>query len=60
MTVFDTSLNSLTGVPKVKYPLSIYCIGYRHNDPYSIYLEMGRPSDLRREDVAKLNALSDG
>lgn len=50
----------LTNIPAGKYKLSVYRIAYQHNDPYSRYLEMGRPMDLSREDVAKLNALSTG
>ena len=50
----------LTNLPAGNYKLTIYRIGYRHNDPYSFYLEMGRPMDLSREDVAKLNSLSSG
>lgn len=45
---------------KCKYKLKIYRIGYNHNDPYSRYLEMGRPVDLKREEVADLKALSSG
>jgi len=40
--------------------VTIYRIAYQHNDPYSRFLEMGRPMDLSREDVAKLNDLSSG
>jgi len=50
----------LTNIPAGKYKLTTYRIGYQHNDPYSRYLEMGRPMDLSREEVAGLNALSSG
>ena len=40
--------------------MKINRIGYNHNDPYSRYLEMGRPVDLKREEVADLKALSSG
>lgn len=43
-----------------KYRLSIYQIGYNHNDPYSYYLKQGSAADLSREEVAKLKGLSDG
>ena len=42
------------------YQRAVYQIGYHHNDPYSRYLEMGAPTDLSREDVAQLKALSSG
>ncbi len=50
----------LSNVPAGSYKLTVYRIGYRHNDPYSRFLEMGRPTDLSREDVAMLNGLSSG
>ncbi len=50
----------LTNIPAGKYKLTTYRIAYQHNDPYSRFLEMGRPMDLSREDVATLNSLSSG
>lgn len=50
----------LTNIPAGRYKLTTYRIGYQHNDPYSRYLEMGRPMDLSREDVAMLNSVSSG
>jgi len=50
----------LTNVPAGTYTLAIYRIAYQHNDPYTRFIEMGRPMDLSREDVMKLNALSSG
>jgi xylan 1,4-beta-xylosidase len=50
----------LSNVPAGRYKLTTYRIAYQHNDPYSRYLEMGRPMDLSREDVAALNTLSSG
>ncbi|MFZ0963128.1 MAG: hypothetical protein WAO35_19870 [Terriglobia bacterium] len=50
----------LTNLPAGKCKLTIYRIGYQQNDPYIRYLEMGRPMDLSREDVAMLNSLSSG
>lgn len=35
-------------------------IGMKPFGPYSEFMEMGRPMDLRREAVAKLKALSSG
>ncbi len=43
-----------------KYRLRVYQIGYRQNDPYSRYLEMGSPTDLSRADAAELRSLSTG
>lgn len=41
------------------YSVEIRKIGYRANDPYSLYLEMGK-TDLTREEVAALKNASDG
>jgi len=48
------------GMASGKYELKIYRIGYKQNDPYTRYLEMGSPSNLSREDVAALKKLSAG
>jgi xylan 1,4-beta-xylosidase len=50
----------LTNLPKGKYRLVTYRIGYQHNDPYSRYLELGQPADLSREVIGDLNKLSSG
>lgn len=50
----------LTNIRHGRYEVKTYRIGYHHNDPYSRYLEMGRPSDLSREEVAELKKLSSG
>jgi xylan 1,4-beta-xylosidase len=34
-------------------------VGFRNNDAYTAYLEMGRPETLTAEQIAALNALSD-
>lgn len=56
----ETVSVKLTNVPAGKYKMTVYRIGYHHNDPYSKYLEMGRPMDLSREEVAELKNLSSG
>jgi xylan 1,4-beta-xylosidase len=47
-------------LPPGKYKQQVYKIGYQQNDPYSRYLELGKPSDLSREAVADLKTLSAG
>ncbi|HBF34760.1 TPA: glycoside hydrolase [Candidatus Sumerlaeota bacterium] len=51
---------NVKNLPKGKYNLAIYKIGYQQNDSYSRYLEMKQPSDLSREAVADLQKLSSG
>jgi xylan 1,4-beta-xylosidase len=40
------------------YRLSLHRTGYRANDPYSAYLDMGAPSSLTGEQLTKLQALT--
>ncbi|SDP29067.1 xylan 1,4-beta-xylosidase [Mucilaginibacter sp. OK268] len=45
---------NLSHVPAGKYTLEIYKVGYRVNDAYTSYLDMGRPGQLNRQQVEKL------
>ncbi|HLK15901.1 MAG TPA: hypothetical protein VKT78_13940 [Fimbriimonadaceae bacterium] len=42
------------------YELTVYRVGYRINDPFADYLDLGRPSQLTRPQVAKIKAKNDG
>ncbi|MHB8637777.1 MAG: GH39 family glycosyl hydrolase [Fimbriimonadaceae bacterium] len=42
------------------YQLKVYRVGYRINDPYADYLDLGRPSQLTRPQVAKIKAKNNG
>jgi xylan 1,4-beta-xylosidase len=44
--------------PRTSYHLKVYRTGYRANDAYSAYLEMGSPKDLSAAQVAHLNYLT--
>ena len=50
----------LTGVKPGKYKLKIYQVGYRVNDAYAVYKDLGSPAQLTRAQVAQINAASDG
>lgn len=50
----------LSGVPEGNYQMEIYRIGYEFNDPYTLYAQMDRPSQLNKEQVEKLKAHSNG
>lgn len=50
----------LTNLPAGNYKLATHRIGYKMNDPYTPFLEMGRPMDVKRQDIAKLKELSSG
>jgi xylan 1,4-beta-xylosidase len=48
------------GLPPGKYELKLYRVGYRVNDVYGDYLEMGSPATLTREQVRRLAEKNDG
>lgn len=50
----------LKRIPPGQYTLEVYQVGYRANDPYTTYFDMGRPGQLTREQVRKIKALNDG
>jgi xylan 1,4-beta-xylosidase len=45
-------------VPNEGYRLEVHRTGYRANDAYSAYIEMGSPKDLTAKQVANLNGLT--
>ncbi|WP_345947614.1 glycoside hydrolase [Mucilaginibacter sp. PAMB04274] len=50
----------VNNVKNGKYKLEIYKVGYQQNDPYTSYLEMGRPAQLSRNDVLQLSKKAAG
>ncbi|MFL6216544.1 MAG: GH39 family glycosyl hydrolase [Blastocatellia bacterium] len=48
------------GLPPGLYELKLYRVGYRVNDVYGDYLEMGSPATLTREQVRRLAEKNDG
>jgi xylan 1,4-beta-xylosidase len=42
----------LKNLPAGQYTLKVYKTGYRSNDPYDSYLDLGAPSQLTRQQVA--------
>jgi xylan 1,4-beta-xylosidase len=45
-------------VPNADYRLEVYRTGYRANDAYSAYIEMGSPKELNASQIAHLNELT--
>ncbi|WP_091380443.1 GH39 family glycosyl hydrolase [Mucilaginibacter mallensis] len=45
---------NLSHIPAGKYTMEIYKIGYRVNDAYTSYVDMGRPAQLSLQQVQKL------
>jgi xylan 1,4-beta-xylosidase len=50
----------ISGIPAGTYNLDIYKVGYRVNDPYTIYFDMGKPGQLTKEQVRKIKELNNG
>ncbi|HLP15292.1 MAG TPA: glycoside hydrolase [Bacteroidota bacterium] len=50
----------LSHVPAGKYTLEIYKVGYRVNDAHTGYIDMGRPTQLTKQQVEKLKKQNDG
>jgi xylan 1,4-beta-xylosidase len=51
---------NISKVPAGTYNVQIYKVGYRINDPYTTYVDMGRPRQLTKEQVQKIKKLNDG
>jgi xylan 1,4-beta-xylosidase len=51
---------NLTNVPRGKYALEIYKVGYRVNDAYATYMDLGSPAQLTRAQVAKIKSDNSG
>ncbi len=45
---------NLSHVPPGKYTMEVYKVGYKVNDAYTDYINMGRPAQLNRQQVVKL------
>lgn len=51
---------NISNLPKGNYILKIYKVGYKHNDPYTDYLNMGKPNQLSKQQVNLLKQASNG
>jgi len=50
----------LRGIQSGRYELKTYRVGYRSNDAYTAYLDLGSPAQLTRSQVAKLKDAASG
>jgi xylan 1,4-beta-xylosidase len=50
----------LTHVPSGRYAETLYQVGYRVNDAYAVYKDLGSPAQLTRAEVEQINAASSG
>nr|WP_320058627.1 glycoside hydrolase [uncultured Bacteroides sp.] len=51
---------SISHLPAGIYTLEIYKVGYRVNDAYTEYVDMGKPKQLNRQQVDELKKHNDG
>jgi xylan 1,4-beta-xylosidase len=51
---------NISKIPAGMYMLEIYKVGYRVNDPYTTYYDMGKPNQLTKEQFQKIKKLNDG
>ena len=56
--VKNNVLVDLSGMPDGAYQLEVYKIGYKQNDPYSVYCQMGKPDQLSKKQVASRESTS--
>ncbi len=47
-------------IPEGNYQLEIYKVGYMHNDPYTLYYQLGKPNQLTKRQVEFLKNNSNG
>jgi xylan 1,4-beta-xylosidase len=51
---------SLTNLAKGKYTLKVYKVGYRVNDAYATYRDLGAPNQLAKAQVAEIKSKNSG
>ena len=51
---------NISNVPAGNYALEVYKIGYRSNDSYTTYLDMGKPQQLSKQQVEQIKNQNDG
>jgi len=51
---------NISNIPEGNYSLVIYKVGYRCNDAYTSYLDLGRPNQLTRQQVEQIKLQNSG
>lgn len=58
---FKGKLNlNIDEIPEGTYALEVYKVGYRSNDTYTTYLDMGKPANLTKQQVEQIKSQNDG
>jgi xylan 1,4-beta-xylosidase len=47
-------------VPEGNYSVEVYKVGYRSNDAYSSYFDLGRPNQLTKQQVEQIKKINAG
>jgi xylan 1,4-beta-xylosidase len=50
---------ALSGVPAGQYSMALYRVGYRANDAYAAYMDLGSPIQLSKSQVAYIKSMSE-
>lgn len=51
---------NIAGIPEGNYSLQVYQVGYRVNDAYTTYFDLGRPNQLTRQQVEQIKKINSG
>jgi xylan 1,4-beta-xylosidase len=51
---------NIAGVPEGNYMLEVYKVGYRSNDAYTSYVDLGRPRQLSKQQVEQIKKQNNG
>lgn len=51
---------NVSHIPAGKYTMEVYKVGYRVNDVYTNYLDLGKPNQLNKQQVEKLKKQNNG
>ena len=51
---------NVANIPAGNYALEVYRVGYRSNDAYTTYLDMGKPQQLTKQQVEQIRKQNDG
>jgi xylan 1,4-beta-xylosidase len=51
---------NVNNIPEGNYSLEVYKVGYRSNDAYTSYYDLGRPTQLTKQQVEQIKKFNDG
>jgi len=51
---------AIASIPKGKYRLELYKVGYKANDAYATYMALGKPSQLTKKQLTEIKSKNDG